>query len=195
MFTGLVEQVGKVNRTRDVSYGREIEISSDLSSELDIGQSVAINGCCLSVTECSSKIFKVQAVPETISKTNLGDLRPDSSVNLERALILGSRLDGHMVQGHIDTVCTITRVSDHKDARVYEFLIPVEYSGLIVARGSIALDGISLTIADLRKSHISIAIIPQTYLHTNVPTWQSGTQCNVEFDVLAKYVERLMSKN
>ena len=193
MFTGLVEQVGQLTSSRTTPNGRELVIRAALSSELSVGQSIAVNGVCLSLTDHSPDTFTVLAMPETLSKTTLGELLPDTPVNLERALLASSRLDGHLVQGHIDTACTITRASAQEGKRIYELLIPDEYSGLIVRHGSIALDGISLTIADLRESYISVAIIPQTYQYTNVSTWQPGTRCNVEFDILAQYVARQMA--
>ncbi len=193
MFTGLVEQVGQLTSSSKTPYGQELVIRAALSSELSMGQSIAVNGVCLSLTDHSPDTFTVLAVPETISKTTLAELLPDTPVNLERALLANSRLDGHLVQGHIDTVCTITRTFTQEGKRVHEFLIPDEYSGLIVPHGSIALDGISLTIANLHESHISVAIIPHTYQHTNVSTWKLGTRCNVEFDILAKYVVRQMA--
>ncbi len=193
MFTGLVEQVGRLTDRKTTSYGQELVIHASLSSELSTGQSIALNGVCLSLTGHGPDTFTVMAVPETISKTTLGELPVDAPVNLERALLPESRLDGHLVQGHVDTVCTITDASTQEGKRIYKFLIPDEYSGLIVPRGSIALDGISLTIADLHESYISVAIIPHTYQHTNVNAWQAGTHCNVEFDILAKYVARQMT--
>ncbi|MXX96203.1 MAG: riboflavin synthase [Rhodothermaceae bacterium] len=193
MFTGLVEQVGQLTSSRTTPYGRELVIRAALSPELSVGQSIAVNGVCLSLTDHSPDTFTVLAVPETLSKTTLAELLPDTPVNLERALLANSRLDGHLVQGHIDTACTITSASIQEDKRIYEFLIPDEYFGLVVPRGSIALDGISLTIADLHESYISVAIIPQTYRHTNVSTWQPGMRCNVEFDILAQYVARQMA--
>ena len=193
MFTGLVEQVGQLTSSSKTPYGQELVIRTALSSELSVGQSIAVNGVCLSLTDHSPDTFTVLAVPETISKTTLAELLPGTPVNLERALLADSRLDGHLVQGHIDTVCTIARVSTQEGKRVYELLIPDEYSGLIVPHGSIALDGISLTVANLHESHISVAIIPHTYQHTNVSIWRPGTRCNVEFDILAKYVVRQMA--
>jgi len=134
----------------------------------------------------------LRAVPETISKTTLGQLTEGAPVNIERALAAGSRLDGHLVQGHIDTTCLITKVSIQNGERLYELFISEEHLGLVVPRGSIAVDGISLNIANLHEEHICIAIIPHTYQHTNVSSWQRGTYCNIEFDIFAKYVERQM---
>ena len=193
MFTGLIEEVGLVEGVREISDGRELTIRAGLSGELLPGQSICVNGVCLSVTGCQTGSFAVQAVPETISKTTLGKLSSGTPVNLERALCLRSRLDGHLVQGHTDTTCTITRTSTGKAGRIYEFLIPEQYAGLVVPCGSIAIDGISLTIASLQEVQISVAIIPHTYMHTNVGVWQPGTVCNLEFDILAKYMERQLS--
>ncbi|MCY4224753.1 MAG: riboflavin synthase [Bacteroidetes bacterium] len=189
MFTGIIEQVGRLTSTCETRHGRELTIQCALSSELSIGQSIAINGTCLSVTDCFNDTFNVMAVPETISKTTLGQIEPNTLLNLERAMMLNSRLDGHLVQGHIDTIVEITRVSQQKDSRIYELLIPDQFSKFIVPRGSITIDGISLTIADISdQSTISIAIIPHTYGHTNVASWHVGTSCNIEFDILGKYV-------
>ena len=192
MFTGLIEQIGQLKSIRQTIRGRELTIGAALSSELCVGQSIAINGICLSVTDQSEDAFTVLAIPETISKTTLGELSAGTPVNLERAVFADTRLDGHMVHGHVDTTCPITRVSQQGGERLYEFVIPSEYAGLVIPRGSIALDGISLTIAALRDLHISVAIIPHTFNYTNVSTWKTGMRCNVEFDVLAKYVARQM---
>ncbi len=193
MFTGLIEQIGQLKSIRHTSRGRELTIGAVLSSELCVGQSIAVNGICLSVTDQSEDVFTVLSIPETTSKTTLGELSPGTPVNLERAVFADTRLDGHIVQGHVDTTCPITQVSQQGGERLYEFVIPSEYAGLVIPRGSIALDGISLTIADLRDLRISVAIIPHTFKHTNVSTWRTGMRCNVEFDVLAKYVARQMA--
>ena len=191
MFTGLIEQVGCLTSSCDTRHGRELTIKGALSSELSIGQSIAINGACLSVTDCFDDTFNVMAVPETISKTTLGQLLPNTLLNLERSLTLNSGLDGHLVQGHVDTVAQISQVFHQKDSRIYQLRIPNQYSNLVVPRGSITIDGISLTIADFPdESTISIAIIPHTYEHTNVATWEEGTDCNLEFDIIGKYVAR-----
>lgn len=192
MFTGLIEQVGQLKSIRQTPRGRALTIGAALSSELCVGQSIAINGTCQSVIDQSEDDFTVLAIPETISKTTLGELLVGTPVNLERAMFAETRLDGHIVQGHVDTTCPITEVSQQGGERLYEFAIPSEFAGLVISRGSIALDGISLTIADLRDLQFSVAIIPQTFKHTNVPTWKAGVHCNVEFDVLAKFVARQM---
>ena len=192
MFTGLIEQIGQLNSVRQTPRGRALTIGAALSSELCVGQSIAINGICLSVTDQSEDAFTVLAVPETISKTTLGELSAGTPVNIERAVFADTRLDGHMVQGHVDTTCPISQISQKGGERLYEFVIPSEYAGLVIPRGSIALDGISLTIADLSDLRISVAIIPHTFNHTNVFTWKTGMRCNVEFDVLAKFVARQM---
>jgi len=194
MFTGLIEQVGRLTNTSDTRRGRELTIETLLSTELSIGQSIAVNGVCLSVTDCLNDTFNVMAVPETLSKTTLGQIKINTLLNLERSLIFNSRLDGHLVQGHVDTVAKITHVSSHENSRIYEFLISDQYSELVVPRGSITIDGISLTIADLSDESIMfIAIIPHTYEHTNVTSWQVGTSCNIEFDILGKYIARYIT--
>ncbi|MCY4170992.1 MAG: riboflavin synthase [Bacteroidetes bacterium] len=193
MFTGLIEQVGHLESISDARFGRELVISSRLSSELSIGQSIAINGICLSITDSYADRFSVMAVPETLSKTTLGDWKSKTPINLERSMLPTARLDGHIVQGHVDTISTITKISQQKDERIYEIPIPEKFSGLVVPRGSISIDGISLTIANLFDLKISIAIIPHTFHNTNVSSWQLGTSCNIEFDILGKYAARQMS--
>ncbi|MCY3615112.1 MAG: riboflavin synthase [Bacteroidetes bacterium] len=192
MFTGLIEQIGQLKSVQQTPRGRVLTIGAALSSELCAGQSIAINGTCQSVIDQSEDDFTVLAVPETISKTTLGALSAGTPVNLERAVFADSRLDGHIVQGHVDTTCPIAQVSEQGGERLYEFVIPSEYAALVIPRGSIALDGISLTIADLSDLRITVAIIPHTFNHTNVSTWKTGMHCNVEFDVLAKFVARQM---
>ncbi len=193
MFTGLIEQVGHIESVCDTRFGRELVIKSSMSSELSIGQSIAINGICLSVTDSHDDTFSVMAVPETLSKTTLGIWKSNTPLNLERSMLPMDRLDGHIVQGHIDTVSSISQISEQKNERIYEIHIPEQYAGLVVPRGSIAIDGISLTIANLCELSIFIAIIPHTFQNTNVGSWQLGVSCNLEFDIFGKYVARQIS--
>ncbi len=193
MFTGLIEQVGHIESVCDTRFGRELVIKSSMSSELSIGQSIAINGICLSVTDSHDDTFSVMAVPETLSKTTLGNWKSNTPLNLERSMLPMARLDGHIVQGHIDTVSSISKISEQKNERIYEIHIPEQYAGLVVPRGSIAIDGISLTIANLCELSIFIAIIPHTFQNTNVGSWQLGASCNLEFDIFGKYAARQIS--
>ena len=190
MFTGIIEDVGRVEQDITSERGRCLRISSNIASELSLGQSVAVNGVCLTVAQCTPEYFEVVAVPETLRKTNLGELQRGAPVNLERALQVGSRLDGHLVQGHVDATCPIVDQSIEGQDRFYTLQCPDEWSHLIILTGSITIDGISLTIARLHNQHVTVAIVPFTYEHTIVRTWQPGTLCNVEFDVLGKYVAR-----
>ena len=190
MFTGIIEDVGSLVRCEAGDRGIRLYIQTHLASELVPGQSVAVNGVCLTAAKCFDDKFEVTAIPETLRKTNLGELQPGARLNLERALEIGTRLDGHMVQGHVDAACRITQVVNSDGERRYTFKLPAEFASLAIHTGSVAIDGISLTIAHLHRLQLTVAIIPHTYEHTNVQTWTVGGRCNVEFDVLGKYVAR-----
>ena len=187
MFTGIIESVGRLERATPTRHGKTLRVRTALGRELAPGQSVAVNGVCLTVTDRSDAWFEAVAVPETLSKTTLGQLAPDTPVNLERALRVGDRLDGHWVQGHVDGICRVAAVDG--EGR-YELTYPEAHAGHIIEHGSIAIDGISLTVARLSGTRLTVAIVPATFQRTNVGTWQVGTRCNVEFDLLAKYAAR-----
>lgn len=198
MFTGIVEEVGKVTDVRQVGSNREIIVRAGITGELRIDQSVSHNGVCLTVVEVSTALdlttswYRVTAVEETLQRSNLGTLKAGDGVNLERSLRIGDRLDGHMVQGHVDTTTTCIAVEERDGSWWYRFALPEERH-LLVAKGSICLNGVSLTIAELTGTSFSVAIIPYTYEHTTFRTLKSGDRVNVEFDVLGKYVERMMA--
>lgn len=190
MFTGIIEDVGRLDDCTAIDRGARLRICTKLAPELTLGQSVAINGVCLTVDKGNVDSIEVVAVPETLRKTNLGQLRRGSLVNLERALQVSARIDGHLVQGHVDARCPIVgRSVEHSD-RLYTLECPDDSSHLVIKSGSIAIDGISLTIARQHKQQMTVAIVPYTYGNTNVRTWEVGTQRNVEFDMLGKYVAR-----
>lgn len=192
MFTGIVEETGEVADVRGTGANREVIVRAGITGELRIDQSVSHNGVCLTVVELMGDRYRVTAVEETLHRTNLGDLKPGDPVNLERCLRLGDRLDGHMVQGHVDTVTACLSVEDRDGSWCFTFALP-EQKHLLVEKGSICLNGVSLTIARLTDRDFSVAIIPYTFEHTTFSTLRAGQRVNVEFDVLGKYVERMMA--
>lgn len=192
MFTGIVEETGEVADVRGTGANREVIVRAGITGELRIDQSVSHNGVCLTVVELMGDRYRVTAVEETLRRSNLGDLKPGDPVNLERCLRLGDRLDGHMVQGHVDTVTACLSVEDRDGSWCFTFALP-EQKHLLVEKGSICLNGVSLTIARLTDRDFSVAIIPYTFEHTTFSTLRAGQRVNVEFDVLGKYVERMMA--
>lgn len=192
MFTGIVEEVGRVVTVRDVGSNREFTINAGITPELKIDQSVSHNGVCLTVVGVEGPNFQVIAVEETLRRSNLGGLRVGDGVNLERSLRIGDRIDGHMVQGHVDTVTACIRVQDRDGSWLFSFHLPGE-KHLLVAKGSICLNGVSLTVAELTDASFSVAIIPYTYDHTTFRRLRPGQDVNVEFDVLGKYVARMLA--
>jgi riboflavin synthase len=199
MFTGIVEEVGEVVRVSEHGTNRDLVIAARMTPELRIDQSVSHNGACLTVVEVSTPLdlttgwYRVTAVKETLERTNLGDLRKGDGVNLERSLRIGDRLDGHMVQGHVDTVTQCLQVDDLGGSWRYVFRLP-EQKHLLVHKGSICLNGVSLTIAELEADRFAVAIIPYTYEHTTFNALKAGHRVNVELDVLGKYVERMLQR-
>jgi riboflavin synthase len=192
MFTGIVEEVGEVTEVRQVGSNREIIVRAGMTDELRIDQSVSHNGVCLTVVELMGDRYRVTAVEETLQRSNLGGLEKGDGVNLERSLRLGDRLDGHMVQGHVDTTTTCTSAEERDGSWWYTLALPKE-KHLLVAKGSICLNGVSLTIAELTERSFSVAIIPYTFEHTTFRSLKADGLVNVEFDVLGKYVERMMA--
>lgn len=198
MFTGIVEEVGRVADVRTAAGNREIIVHARMTPELRIDQSVSHNGVCLTVVEVSAALdlttpwYRVTAVEETLLRSNLGQLQVGDGVNLERSLRIGDRLDGHMVQGHVDTTVECRSVEDLGGSWRYTFALP-EQRHLLVHKGSICLNGVSLTIAELGDASFGVAIIPYTFEHTTFEALRAGQRVNVEFDVLGKYVERMMA--
>lgn len=191
MFTGIIETIGTVERIEHEGTNAHFVIRSVISEELKIDQSVSHNGVCLTVVALLDGAYRVTAIEETLNKTNLGTLYVGAVVNLERAVKLGDRLDGHIVQGHVDTTAKCTAINSRDGSYVYRF----EYSHAdfsTVEKGSITVDGVSLTVVDSGKGFFTVAIIPYTYAHTNFNTFQEGSLVNLEFDVIGKYVARLM---
>jgi len=195
MFTGIVEELGTVRRLTPHATGTQFEVqASHVLEDAHIGDSIALNGCCLTVVNIGTDSYVVDAVEETLRVTTLGRLRPGDRVNLERSVRLADRLGGHLVQGHIDAVGTLASREPLADGSVMlRFEAPSEVLRYVVYKGSIAVDGISLTVAGLESNSFSAAIIPHTQAVTTLGFRQEGDQVNLETDVLARYVERLLT--
>jgi riboflavin synthase len=192
MFTGIIEQLGEVTSVESHGSNRHFRIRAAMTPELRVDQSVAHDGVCLTVTAVEGDTYTVTAVEETLRRTNLGQWRPGHAVNLERAMRLGDRLDGHMVQGHVDTVTPCLTVEPRDGSHAVWLALP-EQNGLIVPKGSICLNGVSLTVAEVDATAFMVAVIPYTWAHTNIRTWAAGHLVNVEYDVLGKYVQQLLN--
>ena len=193
MFTGIIETLAEVVSTRKDGGNLVITIQTPLAGELKIDQSVAHNGVCLTVTNILGNTYETVAVAETLQKTNLGELTPTQFVNLERAMVFNGRIDGHLVQGHVDSVGECISCEEQDGSWLYRFRYPKEFAALIVEKGSICLNGISLTVFDVTSDEFSVAIIPYTYEHTNVSKIKPGSLINLEFDILGKYVARQLA--
>jgi riboflavin synthase len=194
MFTGLIEEVGRVVAVRARDHGAELQIAAPgTAKDVNPGSSIAVNGCCLTLTSCRSDCLTFDLLKETIACTNLNDLRQDSPVNLERALRADDRFGGHFVQGHVDCVAPVIAF-DAKGADLrLEVELPENFSRYVASKGSIAVNGISLTVAEVLPRSFAVWIIPYTKRHTNLDRATTGDLVNVEFDVLAKYVERMVA--
>ena len=193
MFTGLIEEVGRVRASRAANQGRQLQIVAPrIGKSVRAGDSVAVNGCCLTVSARARDQLKFDLLEETLQRTNLKILRRGSSVNLERALRAGDRLGGHFVQGHIDCASQIISFQKKADDHRLEIQLPARFAHYVVEKGSIAVDGISLTIADVLPESLVVWIIPHTKRHTNLDHAKAGNLVNIEFDILAKYVERML---
>jgi riboflavin synthase len=193
MFTGLVEALGSVRRIATKGSGKELLITAaPMTAELAVGESVAINGACLTVVEHDAESCRFEVSPETLTRTNLGDLRPGDRVNLERALRLSDRLGGHLVQGHIDGMGKISERKKEGEWELVWFTCPPELTAQMVSKGSVAVDGISLTLVDVAEGRFSAALIPHTLGATTLGIKQSGATVNLETDLLAKYVMKMV---
>lgn len=194
MFTGIIETLGKVTALEPKGGNLDITIASSLTPELKIDQSVAHNGVCLTVVSLTDTTYTVTAIAETLNKTNLDTLKINDTVNLERAMILGSRLDGHIVQGHVDQTGECTSVREDNGSWIFSFTYDAATGNPTIEKGSITIDGTSLTVVNSCKNTFEVAIIPYTYEHTRFNTYKPGTIVNLEFDVIGKYVAKLMIK-
>ncbi|MFQ3238279.1 MAG: riboflavin synthase [Olleya marilimosa] len=195
MFTGIIETLGTVKQLTTVKDNLDITIESTITNQLKIDQSVAHNGVCLTVVEINDDQYKVTAIKETLDKTNIGDLQINDIVNIERAMKLGDRLDGHIVQGHVDQTAICTEATETNGSWLYTFEYDPKLNNITIEKGSITVNGVSLTVVNSQKNSFSVAIIPYTYEHTNFKQFKIGTKINLEFDVIGKYVKRLNELN
>lgn len=191
MFTGIIETLGTIQEIKKENTNLHITVNSAITRELKIDQSVAHNGVCLTVVAIKDTLYTVTAIDETIKKTNLGSWKVGDSVNLERAMKLGDRLDGHIVQGHVDQTGTCILAQETNGSWLFTFQYDETLNNITIEKGSITVNGVSLTVVDSKKNQFSVAIIPYTYEHTNFKSFEVGTKINLEFDVIGKYVSRL----
>jgi len=195
MFTGLIEALGTVQQVEVEGPGRRVVVSApSLNSELAVGDSVAVNGACLTVVERNGDNVHFQAGPETLLRTNLGELKPGDAVNLERPLAVTDRLDGHFVQGHVDGLGRVAERIRQGDWELVWFSCSPELTALMVSKGSVAVDGISLTIVEVAADRFSVALIPHTLSHTTLGHKRPGHSVNIETDLLAKYVHKYLAQ-
>jgi riboflavin synthase len=192
MFTGIIEQLGEVVSVEKEGTNIHFTIKSAFTHELKVDQSVAHDGCCLTVVKISGDTYVVTAIDETLAKTNLNQWRPGKKVNLERCLLMNARFDGHIVQGHVDTTGVCEAIEDLDGSWKYTFSYAT--NDVTVEKGSITVNGTSLTVVDAAAGRFSVCIIPYTYEHTNFHTFEMGTRVNLEFDIIGKYVARLLGK-
>lgn len=190
MFTGIIETTGKVAAISPRGTNLSFWISSPISDELTIDQSVSHNGVCLTVEAVEPGRHLVTAIEETLKKTELGNWQPGTEVNLERCMLMNGRLDGHIVQGHVDSTALCTTRKELAGSWEFSFQFPTEFARLVIEKGSIAVNGTSLTCFNVTHDHFTIAVIPYTYEHTNIHQLTVGSRVNIEFDILGKYVQR-----
>lgn len=197
MFSGIVEESARVVAVTDEGGNRHIRVKCSFTDELKIDQSVAHNGVCLTVVELHpDSTYTVTAIRETLERSNLGDLTEGSEINLERSMMLNGRLDGHIVQGHVDCTAVVESIEEVDGSRYYKFRYEIDPAmaakGYVtVEKGSVTVNGVSLTVCDSERDSFRVAIIPYTYEHTNFHTFRPGTRVNIEFDIIGKYLARL----
>ncbi|MEN9448005.1 MAG: hypothetical protein RJA25_1295 [Bacteroidota bacterium] len=192
MFTGIVEEIGEISNIQKEGSNIHFTIKSKLSKSLKIDQSVAHNGVCLTVIKKTTTSYAVTAIKETLDITTLEKLQTGTKINLERAMQAGARLDGHMVQGHVDQTATITKITPKNGSWDVHFEFDATPKFSLVNKGSVCIDGTSLTVVQSKGKKFQVSIIPYTFEHTIFSTYKIGTQVNIEFDIIGKYVERLM---
>ena len=195
MFTGIIETLGIIKDLQKEEENIHITISSSITNELKIDQSVAHNGVCLTVVGIEDDNYTVTAIQETIRTTNVGDWQLNDVVNLERAMKLGDRLDGHIVQGHVDQIGICKSIEDTDGSWRFTFEYDSALNNITIEKGSITVNGVSLTVVDSKTNEFSVAIIPYTYEHTNFKNFKIGSKINLEFDIIGKYVAKLHYKN
>lgn len=191
MFTGIIESLGTVKDVRKENDNLHLTVTSSITNELKIDQSVSHNGICLTVVALNEDSYTVTAIRETIEKTNVGNWATGDIINLERAMKLGDRLDGHIVQGHVDQIGICKSIENANGSWYYTFEYDADLNNITIEKGSITVNGVSLTVVNSKRNEFSVAIIPYTYEHTNFKDFKIGTKINLEFDVIGKYVSRL----
>ncbi|MCC9167043.1 riboflavin synthase [Pontibacter harenae] len=194
MFTGIIETTGRVEAIRAEGTNKHFTISAPFTNELKIDQSVAHNGICLTVVDIAADKYTVTAIDETLQKTNLNSVKEGDLVNLERCMQANGRFDGHVVQGHVDQTAVCESVEDQNGSWLFTFRYDASKGNVTVEKGSICVNGISLTVVNSQEDRFSVAIIPYTYEHTNLQHIKSGDTVNLEFDIIGKYVARLLGK-
>lgn len=194
MFTGIIEEIGKIIRIEREQANLHLYVKSSFTNELKIDQSVAHNGVCLTVVAIDGDVYQVTAIAETLAKTHLGSLQVGDAVNLERGMLLNTRLDGHIVQGHIDQTGTCSAIQEEAGSTRFTFEYNPSTGNVVIEKGSITVNGVSLTVVDATRDSFSVAVIPYTLAHTNLQHLQIGNIVNLEFDVIGKYVSRLMQR-
>ncbi|HET6242961.1 MAG: riboflavin synthase [Bacteroidetes bacterium] len=192
MFTGIIEQLAKVANLEQAGSNLHLTFNAPFTNELEIDQSIAHNGVCLTVVEIHKDTYTVTAIKETLSKTNLGHLKKGDFVNLERCLKLNDRLDGHIVQGHVDLTARCTQIKEENGSWMFFFEYDPEKGNITVTKGSVCVNGVSLTVVNSEKGLFSVAIIPYTFEHTNFHTLKAGDYVNIEFDIIGKYIAKLI---
>ena len=195
MFTGIIEATGTITHIATNGSNKTFEVESPISTELKIDQSISHNGVCLTVEKTSGNKHSLTAIEETLAKTNLNQWVVGSVVNLERCITLSARLDGHIVQGHVDTTATCTEIIEKDGSKEFSFEFDKKFGSLIIEKGSIAVNGISLTIFNVGDNNFTVAIIPYTLEHTNMQHLKKGDLVNIEFDMIGKYVNRITALN
>ena len=194
MFTGIIEEIGEVVRVVREGANLHLFVKCTFTKELKIDQSVAHNGVCLTVVAIDGDVYQVTAIAETLAKTHLGSLQAGDIVNLERGMLLNTRLDGHIVQGHIDQTATCTAIKEEDGSKRFSFAYDPSTGNVVIEKGSVTVNGVSLTVVDATRDGFSVAVIPYTLAHTNLHRLAVGNVVNLEFDVIGKYVARLVQQ-
>lgn len=195
MFSGIIETLGEVTLLKKEQSNLHISVRSNLTNELKIDQSIAHNGVCLTVVDIKDDIYTVTAIDETLRKSNIGLLKVADKINLERCMRLGDRLDGHIVQGHVDQTATCTSVEENDGSWMYTFQYDASQNNITVEKGSVCVNGVSLTVVNSQDNSFSVCIIPYTHEHTNFKHIKKGSVVNLEFDILGKYISKLMKNS
>ena len=194
MFTGIIEALGTISGIQEEGTNRIFEIEAPLAAELKIDQSVAHNGVCLTVTEASDSRYKVTAINETLQKTNLGNWKEGTQVNLERCMPANGRFDGHIVQGHVDETAVCKAIKEQGGSWLFDFEYAADSGNITVEKGSVTINGVSLTCFNSGQNSFRVAIIPYTFEHTNFKSLKEGGRVNLEFDIVGKYLQKIMQQ-